>query len=58
MRVITVTCDSCDKESFVKEDDFALFCPFCGSRSNIYYKPETWVLKSEKLKEVDFRAEE
>lgn len=41
MKVVTITCDCCKKDSYVNEDDFPLYCSFCGKRSTIYYKAET-----------------
>lgn len=40
MEVVTVACESCNKDTYINKKDFPLFCPFCGNRSLIYYKAE------------------
>lgn len=49
MKVITITCEKCKKDSYVRENDFPLYCSFCGSRTSIYYKAEKGCININKI---------
>lgn len=56
-KVVTITCDDCKKNSYINENDFPLYCSFCGSRESIYYLAEKGSVDLQPIKSIESKDE-